>query len=100
LEENRSTGYEWLLLEDKLKTNTIWKLVDDEYLPGEDSGEVGAPGIRKFIIKCGTAGHEHINFIYGRPWLFDKAKKEFDKSGTFNVALMEGDFVQLGLFVE
>jgi len=66
-EENRSTGYTWLL--DFYDTSYL-KLLKDEYLPpaGPPGSPPGAPGERRFTFKALEAGQTQIVMLYKRPW--------------------------------
>ncbi len=97
LEENPTTGYEWMIPEAIEKYNVIWSLLSSEYERKPSRGMVGVGGKRTIILSVDRPGNEFLTFVYGRPWLYDNAMESFKKTGYFNAEIMQGDAVQLNI---
>ena len=80
MEENPSTGYVWLLLDQELEFHGlkgIIKLSDSRYEPAKSQEDapilVGAPGTRTMELEALTAGKGTVHMILGRPWEVQKS---------------------------
>ena len=96
LEENPTTGYQWMIPEDIENLNVIWSLESSEYVSNNNnSGMVGVGGIRTFILSVNSPGEEKLTFVYGRPWLYDNTMENYRNTGIFDPSIMQGNAVQL-----
>ena len=96
LAENPTTGFMWLIPEEKEGFNSIWSLVESSFEKAPKGGKkVGVGGMRTFLLSCDYAGSEHLTLVYGRPQLYDRAMKEWKEVGTFDALTMGGKAVQL-----
>ena len=71
LEENPSTGYEWILLESILQSSKLlpFKVVDDNFSEDDHSHNlVGVPGTRVIEIECLHEGNGFVHLINARPF--------------------------------
>ena len=95
LDENQTTGYSWMIPEEREGFNEIWTLVGDTSESNPSNGMVGVGGTHTFTIQVNEAGVEHFTLVYGRPWLYDNAIDEYYRTGSFSAAIMEGTAIQL-----
>ena len=96
LAENPTTGFTWVIPEEKEGFNSIWSVKGTNYEASPKGGKkVGSGGMRTFNLNCDYAGSEHLTFVYGRPQLYDRAIKEWKEVGTFDALTMGGKAVQL-----
>mmetsp|Transcript_24691 Transcript_24691/g.24504 ORF Transcript_24691/g.24504 Transcript_24691/m.24504 type:complete len:90 (+) Transcript_24691:213-482(+) len=77
--------------------NVIWSLDSSEYESSPSNGMVGVGGTRTIVLSVNKPGDEMLTFVYGRPWLYEKAIDAFIKVGYFNAQLMEGHAIQLNI---
>ena len=97
-DENPTTGYEWIIPEEKEGWNYIWSLKESTYTSNSNpSGMVGVGGKRKFVLDINLPGEEIATFVYGRPWLYDNAMSAYRTTGNFDASIMEGQAVQLDI---
>ena len=96
LAENPTTGYQWMIPEEKEGFNSIWSLKESTYEQTSTGTQMlGQGGIHTFLLGCDFAGTEHLTFVYGRPELYDRAIKEWQSIGTFDALTMGGKAIQL-----
>mmetsp|Transcript_19464 Transcript_19464/g.21773 ORF Transcript_19464/g.21773 Transcript_19464/m.21773 type:complete len:151 (-) Transcript_19464:59-511(-) len=96
LAENPTTGFTWMIPEEKEGFNSIWSVKDTSYEAAPKGGnQVGSGGMRKISINCDYAGSEHLTLVYGKPQLYDRAMREWKEVGTFDALTMGGKAVQL-----
>ena len=95
LEENPTTGYQWIIPEEAEGFNVIWSLESSDYQGSPNNGMMGVGGTRTFILDINDSGNEYLTFVYGRPWLYDDAIADFRRTGYFNAGIMEGTAIQL-----
>ena len=72
--ENRSTGYQWQVMENTCGAKLVQKT--DEYLKNANSGMMGAGGMRQWTFQSLPENANYIRglpctvtFAYKRPWL-------------------------------
>jgi len=65
LEENRSTGYKWVLESSSKAAEAIFALVGDSFEKGE---AIGQPGTHRWEFRAERAGSGTISLSYQRPW--------------------------------
>jgi inhibitor of cysteine peptidase len=65
LEENRSTGYKWVLESSSKAAEGVFALVGDSFEKGE---AIGQPGTHRWEFRAQRAGSGTINLSYQRPW--------------------------------
>ena len=96
LAENPSTGFQWIIPEEKEKLNSIWSVKESKFegvtISQSRSGE---GGMHVFLLSCDYAGTEHLTFVYGKPELYARAIKEWKEIGTFDALTMGGKAIQL-----
>ena len=75
MEENPSTGYVWLLLDQELEFHGlkgVVRLSDSRYEPAKTNEDapilVGAPGKRTMELEALSQGNGTVHLILGRPW--------------------------------
>ena len=96
LAENPTTGFTWMIPEEKEGFNSIWSIVNSNYEASPSGSKtLGSGGMRTFLLNCDYAGVEHLTFVYGRPELYDRAIKEWKETGTFDALTMGGKAIQL-----
>ena len=97
LAENPSTGYEWIIPEERENFNSVWSLSESTFEKGGGSNQErdGAAGIHRFTFSCDYSGTEHLTLVYGRPDYYQKAIDEFRKVGLFDALTMHGKALQL-----
>uniref|UniRef100_A0A7S3NFW3 Proteinase inhibitor I42 chagasin domain-containing protein n=1 Tax=Euplotes harpa TaxID=151035 RepID=A0A7S3NFW3_9SPIT len=98
LDENPTTGYQWMIPEYEEGYNYIWSLKESTYTSAPNqSGMVGVGGKRTFILNVNLTGNEIVTFVYGRPWLYPQAIQQYNATGVFDASIMEGIAIQLEL---
>ena len=65
LEENRSTGFKWVLESSSKAGEGVLALVGDSFEKGE---AVGQPGTHRWEFRAERAGSGTITLSYQRPW--------------------------------
>ena len=77
LGSNQTTGFKWELAE--ITDESVLEYVDDEYVPPEDTGVVGAGGKEVWTFKALKKGLTEVSMEYSRPWEGgEKAEWTFD----------------------
>jgi len=66
LGSNQTTGFKWELAE--ITDESVLEYVDDEYVPPEDTGVVGAGGKEIWTFKALKKGTTEVSMEYSRPW--------------------------------
>jgi len=66
LGSNQTTGFKWELAE--ITDESVLEYVDDEYVPPEDTGVVGAGGKEVWTFTALKKGTTEVSMEYGRPW--------------------------------
>ncbi len=66
LGSNPTTGFKWELAE--ITDESVLEYVDDEYVPPEDTGVVGAGGKEVWTFTALKKGTTEVSMEYGRPW--------------------------------
>jgi len=66
LGSNQTTGFKWELAE--ITDESVLEYVDDEYVPPEDTGVVGAGGQEVWTFTALKKGTTEVYMEYGRPW--------------------------------
>ncbi|CAI2383444.1 unnamed protein product [Moneuplotes crassus] len=94
LDENPTTGYQWMIPEEIEGYNAIWTLESSEY-NGPNSNLDGAGGSRTFVLAVNQPGTEILTLAYGRPWLYDTVMDSYQSTGYFDPSLMQGWAMQL-----
>jgi predicted secreted protein len=61
LPENRSSGYQW-----QFDTSELIHVKSDSYI--SDTSQVGAGGVREFVLTAETEGETTLKAEYLRPW--------------------------------
>mmetsp|Transcript_17076 Transcript_17076/g.19083 ORF Transcript_17076/g.19083 Transcript_17076/m.19083 type:complete len:101 (+) Transcript_17076:180-482(+) len=97
MDENPTTGYQWLIPEEVEGFNMIWSLESSDFQPSANNGMVGVGGVRTFVLAVNSPGTEHLTFVYGRPWLYNNAMEDYRLTGSFHANVMEGRAVQLNI---
>ena len=82
-EENPSTGYQWLLLDEELDFHGLTEVIragESRFEPPQKEQEepilVGSPGTRSLEIVALTEGAGTCHLILGRPWEVRQAFEE------------------------
>ena len=75
MEENPTTGYVWLMLDQELEFHGlkgVVRLSDSRYEPAKQQEDapimVGAPGTRTMEMEALDEGQGTVHLIMGRPW--------------------------------
>ena len=83
-EENPSTGFTWLVLDEELEYHGLLGVVksgESRYEASSSAkGMVGVPGTRYLEIQALTAGEGVLHIILGRPW---EVKEAFSKGEVY-----------------
>ena len=95
MNETPSTGYQWIIPEERERYNYIWSLFSSDYIPNNDRKRFGVSGKRQFIIKIDKIGYEHFTLVYGREWKYNEAVDNYVQNGIFDPKIMEGIAIQL-----
>ena len=66
LGSNQTTGFKWELAE--ITDESVLEYVDDEYVPPEDTGVVGAGGKEIWTFKALKKGTTEVSMEYSQPW--------------------------------
>ncbi len=66
LGSNQTTGFKWELAE--ITDESVLEYVDDEYVPPEDTGVVGAGGKEVWTFKALKKGTTEVSMEYSQPW--------------------------------
>ena len=66
LVSNQTTGFKWELAE--ITDESVLEYVDDEYVPPEDTGVVGAGGKEVWTFKALKKGTTEVSMEYSQPW--------------------------------
>ena len=66
LGSNQTTGFKWELAE--ITDESVLEYVDDEYVPPEDTGVVGAGGKEVWTFTALKKGTTEVSMEYSRPW--------------------------------
>ncbi len=66
LGSNQTTGFKWELAE--ITDESVLEYVDDEYVPPEDTGVVGAGGKEIWTFKALKKGTTEVSMEYSRSW--------------------------------
>jgi inhibitor of cysteine peptidase len=66
LGSNQTTGFKWELAE--ITGESVLEYVDDEYVPPEDTGVVGAGGKEIWTFKALKKGTTEVSMEYSQPW--------------------------------
>ena len=66
LGSNQTTGFKWELAE--ITGESVLEYVDDEYVPPEDTGVVGAGGREIWTFKALKKGTTEVSMEYSQPW--------------------------------
>ena len=87
MDENPSTGYVWLLLDQELEFHNlkgVVKLSDSRFECPKQQDEapilVGAPGVRIFELEALKEGNGMVHLIMGRPW---EVQQSFERSEIY-----------------
>ena len=80
MEENPTTGYVWLLLDQELEFHGlkgVVRLSDSRYTPSKTQEDapilMGAPGTRTMELEALSEGKGTVRLIMGRPWEVQKS---------------------------
>ena len=66
LQENMTTGYQWEIISPE---SPVYSVEFNEHIQPENAdGRVGAPGIRRIVIKGEDAGKARLAIELRRPW--------------------------------
>jgi len=66
LGSNQTTGFKWELAE--ITDESVLEYVDDEYVPPEDTGVVGAGGKEVWTFKAVGKGTTELSLEYSQSW--------------------------------
>ena len=69
VEENLTTGYQWIVHEDACEPDVL-KIESDYDPPADIENYVGAPGTRYFTLTGVGKGECDFKMAYARPWEF------------------------------